>query len=41
MCIAVCNQNSSHTGKDLLMELLSEGAQKISAFCDKAIHKLH
>lgn len=41
MCIAVCSQNCSHMRKDMLMELLSEGAQRISAFCDKAIPKLH
>lgn len=41
MCVAACSQNCSHMRKDVLMQLLSEGAQRISPFCNKAIPKLH
>lgn len=39
MCACSCNQNSSPTREDLLMELPSEEARRVSAFCDKSIPK--
>lgn len=41
MQVAVCNLNSAHMRKDLLSELLSEEAWRISTFCDKAVSKFH
>lgn len=40
MCVAICHQNHSHMRHDLLLHLLSEVSQRISAFPDEAAQKL-